>query len=610
MKFVPRFLRTRYSAFLHDLLTVPLAWYGAYLIRFNFEEIPAPYDTALWRLLPMLLLIHGLSFWVFGLYRGVWRFASLPDLVRIIRAVAVAVGVSLVVLFLIDRVADVPRSVLPIHAILLLFFLGGPRLAYRWQRDHNFYMGSTTPERVLIVGVEGQGELLARELLRPAQPYAPLAFVDPQDRQRGRSVHGIPVAGGIEDIPDLVKGYAIDIVVIALAEGERDGFRRSVELCEQCEVEFRSVPHLQELVSGQSRITQLREISIEDLLGRDPVQLEWEHIRSTLSGRSILVTGGGGSIGSELCRQLAAMSPARLLVMEHSEFALYQIERDLLNHFPGLRMEAILGDVTDEGMVDHVMQRFSPEVVFHAAAYKHVPLLQDQVREAVRNNIIGTHTVASAADRHGVDIFVLISTDKAVNPTNIMGSTKRSAEIVCQHHNRNSDTRYITVRFGNVLGSAGSVVPLFREQIAKGGPVTVTHPEINRYFMTIPEACQLIMQASALGEGGEIFVLDMGEPVLITYLAEQMIRLSGHEPGKDIEITFTGLRPGEKLYEELFHESENLSKTRHEKILLAHHRETDWAEIDATLSALTEGCRDFNDPALRTLLRQLVPEMA
>ena len=385
--------------------------------------------------------------------------------------------------------------------------------------------------------------------------------------------------------------------------------QRIVRLCEKAAVNFRTLPKVEDLISGEVGLETLRRVSIEDLLGRDPVTLDWKEISQGIAGKVVFVTGGGGSIGSELCRQIARLGPATLVILEHSEFNLYTIKMELRNNFPNLELAPHLINVCDEVALDHAFSRYKPDVVFHAAAYKHVPMLETQVREAVRNNVLGSRAVALAADRHGAATVLMISTDKAVNPANVMGASKRAAEIFCQNLNRYSKTHYITVRFGNVLGSAGSVVPLFRAQIEKGGPVTVTDPEITRYFMTIPESTQLIMQAAAMGAGGEIFVLEMGEPIKISDLAEQMIRLSGKIPGQDINITYTGLRPGEKLFEELFYDQESLTETRHEKILLAQCRYVDWSYIQSIMNEMEAACLKYDEPLCRLLLQRLVPEM-
>ena len=429
--------------------------------------------------------------------------------------------------------------------------------------------------------------------------------------RRSLSTHGCrnyTIVGTCDAIPEVVKKKGIEVIVLAIPSARVSERKRLVELCESAGVPFRTVPQLGNLMSGQLAINQLREVSIEDLLGREPVTLDWAAIRRGLSNRTILVTGAGGSIGSELCRQIARLQPEKLILFENSEYNLYAIELELRKSFPDLLLYAVLGDVRDATATNNVFQRFRPAVVFHAAAYKHVPMLEHQAREAVRNNVLGTRTVADASNRHGCSEFVLISTDKAVNPANVMGATKRVAEIYCQNLNAHSATRFVTVRFGNVLGSAGSVVPLFRQQIAAGGPVTVTHPDIERFFMTIPEACQLIMQAGVLGSGGEIYVLDMGEPVKIQYLAEQMIRLSGKIPGEEIEISFTGLRPGEKLFEQLFHEEEALQSTPHSKILLARHRTVEWEALNRRLDEMRAAVEGFDDNVLRQSLHAFVPE--
>jgi FlaA1/EpsC-like NDP-sugar epimerase len=362
-------------------------------------------------------------------------------------------------------------------------------------------------------------------------------------------------------------------------------------------------------VNGQVDLTTLRDVSIDDLLGRAKVELDWQVIQTNLQQKTVMITGGGGSIGSELCRQVAKLNPRQLIIFERSEFNLYQIELQLRQFFPALTLHAYLGDITDKATLIHILQAYKPQIIFHAAAYKHVPMLQNQVRQAAYNNVLGTQRLAQLASQYQCEKFVMISTDKAVNPTNVMGTTKRIAEIYCQGLNECTDTRFITVRFGNVLGSAGSVVPLFKQQIRRGGPVTVTHPEISRYFMTIPEACQLILQGGAMGQGGEIFVLDMGKPVKIRYLAEQMIRLSGKIPDQDIKIEYTGLRAGEKLHEELFHRDEEFAQTRHQKIFLALHRINHWERTQDLLQQMEQACEVYDEAKILDILQTLVPEM-
>ena len=601
-------LRNRTAAFVHDLLMIPLAWLGAYWLRFNLESIPQVYlDRALDMLL-VVVVVQGFTAWCFGLYRGVWRFASLPDLLRIGRAVVVGTALVAVAIFMFTRMQAVPRSVFPLYALLLAVLLGGPRLLYRWLRERSYL--SQSGSRVLVVGAGRAGEMLVRDLLREhGGGYSVVGFVDDDAEKKGREIHGVRVLGRTKHLPRLVREHGIEMVLLAIPSATSRQMRRVVELCEQSRVPFRTVPNLQDILSGRASATQVRQVSIEDLLGREPVSLDWASIERGLRAGLVMVTGGGGSIGAELCRQVARLQPAGLVVFDNAEFNLYSIEMELRERYPGLRLHAVLGDVCDAVAVERALATYRPSIVFHAAAYKHVPLLEEQVREAVRNNVIGTRVMAVAAARFEVGCFVLISSDKAVNPANVMGVTKRVAEVFCQNAGRlYPSTRFITVRFGNVLDSAGSVVPLFRRQIAAGGPVTVTHPEVKRYFMTIPEACQLILQAAALGEGGEIFVLDMGEPIRIAYLAEQMIVLAGKTPGEDVEIRYVGLRPGEKLFEELFHEQENLRATAHPKLLLARYRPVEWARLESALAELGERCEKLDELALREWLRRLVPE--
>ena len=586
---------------------IPLAWFGAYWLRFNLQTIPDEFFYSALLFLPWVIAVQVSLFWIFGLYRGVWRFSSLPDLIRIGKAVLSGVFIIAASLFLYDRLQGVPRSVLPLYVLILFSLLSIPRLIYRFWKEQTF--ADRVGRRALIVGAGLAGDMLVRDLLANVDSdYTPIIFVDDDHGKFKREIRGIRVAGAVEQIPVLVKQWNIETVLIAVPSASDQQMRRIVEICETSKVDFQTLPSVKELLSGAVTKANLRSVSIEDILGRAPVKLDWPSIKSHLHAKTILVTGGGGSIGSELCKQLARAQPRKLIVFDQCEFNLYKIDADLNRLYPELRHQAVLGDVADPVVVQHLINKEQPEIIFHAAAYKHVPLLENQIREAVHNNLIGTKILAEAAMTAGVGRFVLISTDKAVNPTNVMGATKRAAEILCQNLNQSGNTRFTTVRFGNVLDSAGSVVPLFREQIKAGGPVTVTHPDITRYFMTIPEACQLIMQAETIGQGGEVFVLDMGEPVKITYLAEQMIRLSGKLPYQDIEISFVGLRPGEKLYEELFHDQEQLLPTSHEKLRLAKARLYDSAAWAKQIESLQSVCCEHDSQRLLAMLKQLVPE--
>lgn len=599
--------RRRWLAFAHDLVVIPLAWLGAYWVRFNLEIVPSGLWQSAFTVLPVVLLVQGSTFWYFGLYRGIWRFASIPDLVRILKAVTVSVIVSASVIFLWTRLEGVPRSVFALDAVLLLLMLGGSRMFYRWHKDRHLYLREGS--RALIVGAGQAGELLARDMLRhPDSPYQPVGFVDDDAGKRGMEMHGLRVHGPCERIPDIARELDAELILIAMPAASSKEVRRIVEICEQASLPFRILPAMKDLVSGQVSVKQLRDVRIEDLLGREKVLLDWEAIHRGLTGHTVMITGGGGSIGSELCRQVARLGPSRLVILDSSEYNLYRVDLELRRDFPPLDLLVCLADVSDADEVDRLMRSHRPSVVFHAAAYKHVPLLEHQARAAVINNVFGTRIVAEKAAAYGCETFVLISTDKAVNPANVMGTSKRVAEIYCQDLDTRTKTRFVTVRFGNVLGSAGSVVPLFQEQIAKGGPVTVTHPDITRYFMTIPEACQLILQASVIGEGGEIFVLEMGEPVKIAYLAEQLIRLSGHKPGDDIEIVYTGLRPGEKLYEELFHDAEQLTETRHPKIRLARSRTVASESVERAMKAFQGAVESADEAGILAAFNLLVPE--
>ena len=604
-------LRSRTAAFSHDLLMVPVAWMLAYWTRFNLQQIPPQYlDNAL-HTLPLVILVCAAVYWSFGLYRGVWRFASLPDLVLINKAVVAATVAVMLTLFVYNRADNVPRSVPLLFMLFQLALLAGPRLFYRWFKDHRVALHSG--QRVLIVGARGAGETLAREMRRDGtRTYDPVAFVDDAPRRQGAEIHGIPIKGSTGNIPRLVEELSIDLIMLAVPTASAADMQRLVGLCERTGKPFRTVPQLQNLLAGQVTINQLRPVSIEDLLGRTPVTLDWEALRNGLADRVVLVTGAGGSIGSELCRQVVAAGPRRLVMVDNTEFNLYRLETEFAEGHPTLDFARYLLDVGDRVGVDALFKQERPQIVFHAAAYKHVPLLENQIRAAVRNNVFGTGVVAESADRWQCERFVLISTDKAVNPANVMGATKRVAEVLCQDLASRSQTRFITVRFGNVLGSAGSVVPLFQRQIEHGGPVTVTDPEIERYFMTIPEACQLIMQAAVIGEGGEIFVLDMGEPVKIRYMAEQMIRLAGCEPDLDIAIRYIGLRPGEKRFEELFYDAEDLIATSHPKIRTARQPVAQHAAAmespEQVLEQLRIALQRADPDALVNGLQRLVPQ--
>lgn len=590
-----------------DILAIPLSWYIAFWLRYNMTPIPTRLiSTDSLTSLGILLIIQVSCYYYFKVYRGLWRFSSIDDVLRIIKSAITAIFLALPIFYLSSIIHTIPRSVMPLYTICLVSFLCGGRLLMRnYRRPHP--VETQQSKRVLIVGAGEAGESLVRDLKRTSA-FFPVGYVDDNPRKRGLEIHGVRVLGSSRDVMSLVKKYGIELIFIAIPSAKSAAMRRIVNYCELSKVTFRTLPTLKDLASGLVEINALREVNLEDLLGRDEVHLEWHKIGESITNARVLVTGGGGSIGSELCRQIAVLKPERLMIIENSDHNLYQIEMELSSNFPEIAIDFVLASVTDRIAIQHYFTHFKPHLVFHAAAYKHVPMLENQLRSAVLNNVIGTKIVSEQAALVGAEKFILISTDKAVNPTNVMGTTKRIAEIYCQNSNNHLKTQFITVRFGNVLGSAGSVIPLFKKQLQSGGPLTVTHPDIQRYFMTIPEACRLILQAMVNGSGGEIFVLDMGVPIKISYLAEQLIRLAGKEPGKDIAIQYTGLRPGEKLYEELFHASEELTMTDHEKLFKASVRKLNWDALNASIHELEEACKTNDCDAIRQVFKQLVPE--
>lgn len=591
--------------FLHDVAMVPVAWFLAYLMHNDFVFIHAHFFQAI-SIFPLLFPIQIFFYVYFGLYRGVWRYASTQDLARIIEAVGMSCISLVFLLLMFDKFHAISRMIFPLYGIILILLLGGVRLFYRYCTDLR-HLSKGKSKRVLIIGAGSAGEMLVRDLLRSIQQHhcKPIAFLDDANKKQGKEIHGIRVIGRTKDLPKIIKQRNIEFIMIAIPTAKAGEMKRIVDLCRQVNIPFQTLPSLSELTSGKVSVSSLRKVAVEDLLGREQVDINWTEIGCNITGNSILVSGGGGSIGSELCRQIANLKPVILAVIEISEFNLYKLQQELIKKHTDLRFVMYLGSVTDSALMQKVIEKIRPSVIFHAAAYKHVPILENQLYSAVNNNVIGTKILAEAAIQGRVEKFIFISTDKAVNPKNALGMTKRAGEIICQDYNGKSKTQFITVRFGNVLGSSGSVVPLFEKQLADGGPLTVTHPEVTRFFMTIPEACCLILQACVLGKGGEIFVLDMGKPVKISYLAEQVIRLSGKEPHKDIKIVYPGLRPGEKLHEELFYKVENITKTTHKKIFQAKSKKI-YSGIIEELKNLEQFINNCNDEQLVKVLQQFV----
>jgi FlaA1/EpsC-like NDP-sugar epimerase len=593
--------------FLFDLSAIVFAWGGGFLLRFNFD-VPADFVSVMVWGMFFLLPTHAVACRLAGLYRGIWMFASLPDLKRVLRAVGFSTA-ALLVFFVLYRNQQqvVPRSLLVLYPMLLTVYMGGGRAVYRMWKEHRLYGGLVGQGKpVVIVGAGRGGAMLLRELER-SPDWRVVGLVDDDRSKWGRELSGHLVIGGIESLPDILDSAKASHVILAMPSAAADACRQATDLAVEAGAHVFTVPGLDDVMSGRVAISSIRPVEIEDLLGRDPVLIDTQHVAAMVASKTILVTGAGGSIGSELCRQLGRFSPERLVLFEQSELALYTLEQWFSVHMPNVKVVPLAGDVKDVARLVEVFSGYQPQVVFHAAAYKHVPLMEvGNAWQAVRNNVMGTLQVAECARRFEAERFVLISTDKAVNPTNVMGATKRLAEMVCEAlHSQGGGTQFEMVRFGNVLGSTGSVIPKFQEQILRGGPVTVTHPEITRYFMSIPEAAQLVLQAAAMGQGGEIFVLDMGEPVKITDLARKMIQLCGYS-GDEIRIEFTGLRPGEKLYEELLADAEQTRQTPHPKLRIAKARAVENDFLVNLRPWFTE--ISLSDVRVRETLKRWVPE--
>jgi FlaA1/EpsC-like NDP-sugar epimerase len=558
-----------FTASLHDIFAAGVAWVVGYALRFNFD-IPPGFVAAMWSNLLWIIPLQAVIFHGFGLYRGIWRFASISDLRRIVLAAGTAGLAIPALLFMLQRLNDVPRSVLVLHPLLLVMIMGGSRFIYRaWKDGHLIFPRQFDAEPVIVMGAGAAGSALLRDLAT-SQRWRAVGVLDDDPVKLRLQLQGVSVLGRLDDVARVAAAHHVQTVIVAMPSASPSARRHAVELVVNAGLKALTVPALADVLSGRVTAAEVRQVELEDLLGREQVLLDDAGLKEQLAGKTVLVTGAGGSIGSELCRQIIRFTPDKLVFLEQSEFALYSIEQE----FAGRPVCCVVGDVKDSARLETVFAEHKPDVVFHAAAYKHVPLMESgNAWEAVRNNVQGTLNVARAALASGTREFVLISTDKAVNPTNVMGASKRLAEMVCQAvQAKYSATRFVMVRFGNVLGSSGSVIPRFRQQIAAGGPVTVTHPDIIRYFMLIPEAAQLVLQAGLIAsrqqEGGQVFVLDMGEPVKIFDLARDLIRLSGFTED-EIKIEFTGLRPGEKLYEELLADGESTLPTPHPKLRIA-----------------------------------------
>jgi FlaA1/EpsC-like NDP-sugar epimerase len=588
-----------------DLGAVAAAWLLAYALRFNLD-VPPEYVVAALRALVWVLPVYGVVFLLSGLYRGVWRFASLPDMLRIARAVAMGgAGVALGAYLLQMELAP-PRSVIVLAPLLLALFMGGARAAYRaWREEQHRNRSPGSRKPVLLLGAGAPAVALVREL-NASSEWVLAGLLDDDGTTRGREIMGHKVLGPLDELPSWAERLQARHAIIAMPDASADERQRAATLCLRAGIRALTVPAMADLIGGRITLAAVRRVELEDLLGREPVWIEKEHVRNLLRDQTVLVTGAGGSIGSELCRQIARFAPRRMVFFEHSEFALYRLQEEFASAFPEVETMPLVGDVKDARRVEQVLSQTRPALVFHAAAYKHVPLMEEHnAWQAIVNNVYGTYVLATACGRAGVQRFVMVSSDKAVNPVNVMGASKRLAEMVCQAVQASSSTAMLVVRFGNVLGSAGSVIPKFAEQIARGGPLTVTHPEVTRYFMSIPEAAQLVLQSAAMGQPGQIYVLEMGRQVRIAELARNMIRLSGLTEDQ-VRIEFTGLRPGEKLYEETIDAAEPLLPTPHPKLHVAQACDVEESLL-ADVVRIVESGPPLSDPQSRELLMRWVP---
>ncbi len=580
----------------------------AYLLR--FEGYLGIYWEQYKDVVVFVVLIYIFSNWVFGLYKKMWRYASIQELLGIFWSATFSALLTYILFWVLDT--KIPRSVLLLTGLLSIFGIGGSRFAYRVLRDRRSkvrnHKDHSTKKRLMIVGGGDAGANLVKELVQnPESQYIPVVIVDDADWKLNNQIYNVPVKGNTDKIPSLVESEEIEDIIIAIPSASKSRIKEIVTVCQKTHANIKILPNINDLINGKAELNQVRNVEVADLLGRDEVILDSSNIEAYIKDQVCLITGGGGSIGSEIVRQLVKYQPKEIVVIDIYENNVYDLQQALKRHYPNLNFRVVIASVRDKERICKIFDEIRPDVVFHAAAHKHVPFMEENPSEAIKNNIFGTLNVAQCAHEHKVKRFILISTDKAVNPTNIMGATKRVAELIIQSINKQSDTEFTAVRFGNVLGSNGSVIPLFKDQIKAGGPVTITHPDITRYFMTIPEASRLVIQAGALAKGGEIFVLDMGEPVKIVDLATQLIELLGYKPNQDIKIEFIGLRPGEKLYEELLLEEEGLESTKQEGILIARPSDITHEEVLDVIQSIRQNMYDV--PKLRKDLKLLVPSV-
>jgi FlaA1/EpsC-like NDP-sugar epimerase len=574
-----------------DVFIINISFLIAFILKYDGDVvyiITTYLKTIIWVSI-IATIIKLMCFIIFKLYNSLWSYAGIYEAMRLITALIIsnAIVVSLVTILSIS----IPLSIFIMTFFIETLFMGGTRFLYRvLRRIKQRAFSYTEPEnRLMIIGGGEAGSIIVKELEQsPFSDSKAIAIIDDDENKKNMKLHGVPVVGNRYDIVRVAKEMNIDEIIIAIPSAPKKEINAIYSECSKTDCKVRILPSISHIINGNVSMKKVRDVELEDLLGREPVKLELNKIALYLKNKVVLVTGGGGSIGSELCRQIAAFLPKQLILLDFYENNAYDIQNELKFKYPDLNLTAVIANIREEQRIDNIFRQYRPDVVFHAAAHKHVPLMEENPIEAIKNNVFGTINVVKSADKYKTSKFILISTDKAVNPTNVMGATKRIAEMIIQATNRHSKTKFAAVRFGNVLGSNGSVIPLFKKQIVNGGPVTVTHPEVTRYFMTIPEAVQLVIQAGSMVIGGEVFVLDMGQPVKIYDLARNLIKLSGYKPDEDIEIVFTGLRPGEKLYEELLLEEEGLSTTRHNKIFVAKPIFTDLAMLKRELAILSE----------------------